>query len=933
MVELRNYELYAGSASPLIGAAVALYASVAQHPNPGAVLATTQTDSSGMWEFVGLADGLYDVKVTAPGAGHIKWYKGNVSVGSIVIPSAPVPPNSISTLEILDSTILNVDINAAAAIAITKLAHVGSGNVLKSNGTTNVGAKIVSADITDDTIVNADINTAAGVVVSKLAAGGTADRLVGTTNGTTMGMTQITNNMIPAGTIDATKLSFVPGGTPDDGSVTSAKILDGAIVNVDVNAAANIAITKLAHVGANNILKSNGTTNVAGQVVDADVAAAAAIAVTKVAHVGSGNVLKSTGTANVGGQVVNADISSSAAITYGKLNLAGTIVNADVATAAAIALAKLAPGSSGVLKSNGTAITAGNQIVAADIATDTITATQIATDAVGAAELAANAVVNVSVDPAAAIAVSKLAHVGSGNVLRSNGTTNVGGQIQAGDIAPGVVLSNPMTTANDLIIGGASGTPARLAKGSNGQVLGIDGTGNLAYTSTLTNPMTTPNDIIIGGASGAATRLAKGANGTVLGVDGAGNMAYVSPLTNPMTTTQDIIVGGASGAATRMAKGANSTYLRVSTGGLLEYGTLPVDPGFANPMTTQDDVIVGGASGAPGRLAKGASSTLLGVSAGGVLGYGQVTAAMIGTDAITASQLAADCVGASELADNSVADANVVAGAAIGVAKLGAGGTANRLVGTTDGTTMSMTQLVDAMVGASAAIAVTKLAHVGVGNVLKSNGTTANVAGQVVNADVAAGAAIAYSKLALAGSIQAADLATGVAMKTLGTATASGSSPTMLINTGLTNYRQLLLVVRGRVSAAGSGGSSCSMTVEASPTAGAYSQEMLLVYGANPPQSIETLNAASVDVGLMPTNGGTAGMYGVSWVFIDCEPSFSKTYFALNAGNNDNSANGLQQRNTSGVLQVAGYLTYVAFTASGGNWMTGSRVTAYGLPA
>src|SRR5215211_427402 len=45
----------------------------------------------------------------------------------------------------------------------------------------------------------------------------------------------------------------------------------------------------------------------------------------------------------------------------------------------------------------------------------------------------------------------------------------------------------------------------------------------------MTNPMTTANDIIIGGASGAPTRLAKGANNTYLGVNGSGNLAYSTP--------------------------------------------------------------------------------------------------------------------------------------------------------------------------------------------------------------------------------------------------------------------------------------------------------------------------------------------------------------------------------------------------------------------
>jgi hypothetical protein len=46
-------------------------------------------------------------------------------------------------------------------------------------------------------------------------------------------------------------------------------------------------------------------------------------------------------------------------------------------------------------------------------------------------------------------------------------------------------MSNPMTAQDDVIIGGASGTPARLAKGSNHQLLGVNGSGHVGYVSGL----------------------------------------------------------------------------------------------------------------------------------------------------------------------------------------------------------------------------------------------------------------------------------------------------------------------------------------------------------------------------------------------------------------------------------------------------------------
>jgi hypothetical protein len=55
-----------------------------------------------------------------------------------------------------------------------------------------------------------------------------------------------------------------------------------------------------------------------------------------------------------------------------------------------------------------------------------------------------------------------------------------------------------------------------------------EATNTWVVQSPLPNPMTTPGDIIVGGASGSPTRLAVGANGKVLGVV-AGAPAYVDP--------------------------------------------------------------------------------------------------------------------------------------------------------------------------------------------------------------------------------------------------------------------------------------------------------------------------------------------------------------------------------------------------------------------
>ena len=100
--------------------------------------------------------------------------------------------------------------------------------------------------------------------------------------------------------------------TADTGTVTSTMILDGTIVNSDINTSAAIAYSKLA---------------LTGSVVNADINSSAAIAKTKIA--GTAVTLADTGT------VTSAMIADA------------TIVNADISPSAAIAVTKIAPGTEG----------------------------------------------------------------------------------------------------------------------------------------------------------------------------------------------------------------------------------------------------------------------------------------------------------------------------------------------------------------------------------------------------------------------------------------------------------------------------------------------------------------------------------------------------------------------------------------------------------
>jgi len=95
---LKNFEMEAGTGAPVSGATVQAYVASDTHPNPGTVVASTATNTSGMWELTGLADGVnYDIKVTS--GSRVKWYKGNTkhNAGHIYDDTTPDPNRNLLT--------------------------------------------------------------------------------------------------------------------------------------------------------------------------------------------------------------------------------------------------------------------------------------------------------------------------------------------------------------------------------------------------------------------------------------------------------------------------------------------------------------------------------------------------------------------------------------------------------------------------------------------------------------------------------------------------------------------------------------------------------------------------------------------------------------------------------------------------------------------
>jgi hypothetical protein len=143
---------------------------------------------------------------------------------------------SVTSAMILDGTIVNADVNASAAIALSKLA----------TGALPSGITVNSANIVDATIVNADISNSAGIAYSKLA----------------LSSGIVNTDISASASIALSKLAT--GALPTGITIASGNIVDGTIVNADVSASAAIADTKLATISTAG--KVSGTAITSGTI-------------------------------------------------------------------------------------------------------------------------------------------------------------------------------------------------------------------------------------------------------------------------------------------------------------------------------------------------------------------------------------------------------------------------------------------------------------------------------------------------------------------------------------------------------------------------------------------------------------------------------------------------------------------------------------------
>ena len=297
--------------------------------------------SANRWEFTG-----GDIYTSGNFIGSLNGNASTVTSGvyttdSGTVTSTMIADNTIVNADInsaaaivysklnLSNSIVNGDISSSAAIADSKLATISSNGKVSNSATTATDSNTASAIVSRD----ASGNFSAGTITANLS--GNASTV---TSGVYTSDTGTVTNAMLAGSIANSKLlnsSVTIGSTPVSlgstvttfaglSTVTATTFvgsLSGTADNVVTNANLTGPVTSIGNV----------TTISSGVIDNTHISATGAIVYSKL---------------NLSTSIVNADISSSAAIAYSKLNLSSSISDSDISSSAAIAVNKLA--SSGV---------------------------------------------------------------------------------------------------------------------------------------------------------------------------------------------------------------------------------------------------------------------------------------------------------------------------------------------------------------------------------------------------------------------------------------------------------------------------------------------------------------------------------------------------------------------------------------------------------
>jgi hypothetical protein len=360
------------------------------------------------------------------------------------------------------SLIVNADVSNVAAITYSKLSL--SNSIVNSD--INTAAAIVYSKLAlSNSIVNADINTTAGIVYSKLNLTGdivNADisataAIAGTKISPAFGSQNVsTSGTLSAGATTVTALQdtgFAVAGVVHNDS--SGNFTSSLVVDADISASAAIAVSKLAAGTAGQILQNNGTPTPTWTTISGDISITSVGAVTVAAIQGNPVLSQSLG-ASQDGYIMTWHNAGPYWEALPSTVVTSVTMGGDVTGNSA---------SSTVVKINGTSVPA------------TPTANQVLVATSGTAATWQE-ITNAQVDPAANVAISKLAAGSSAQIIITNSSTPTWVSV-TGDVSITSVGATTVSKINTVSVPNGTGNAV-----GNGLYVTVAGTaGTVAYSA------------------------------------------------------------------------------------------------------------------------------------------------------------------------------------------------------------------------------------------------------------------------------------------------------------------------------------------------------------------------------------------------------------------------------------------------------------------